>query len=255
MRFRSHPEPLVPLSDALEALGEDGHLGSYGDEVPVASIIGSAARSEDFDREFRPRRATERLRRVREQFDRGRFPPPLDLVRLGECYFVVDGHHRLAVARERGWQSIPARVHHVCTVAYARSCLRLAHLETLAAQKRFLGEVPLPDDVRADVWLDHPADWSRLSDAALAWAYRRQAAGGAPFVSPYDLGRAWWTEYVQPVVDRLREVAGPDDGVDLGDLQVLVAALARRDRLEDLGFDLTGAAQGALDRRSTVRPA
>ena len=232
MRFWSPPEPLVPLDDALEALGEDGHLGTYGDdEVPVASIIGSAARSHDFDRDFRPRRTSSRYRRVRDLFAEGRYPPPLELVRLGEVYFVVDGHHRLAVARERGWLCVPARVRHVCTVAYARSCLRLAHLDSLAAQRRFLQEVPLPDEVRASIWLDHPADWSRLTDAALAWAYRRQAGDGTTFVTPFDLASAWWTEYVQPQVERLREETG-DRGVALGDLQLLVTALARRDGLD-----------------------
>ena len=231
MRFRSAPEPLVPLHDALEALGEDGHLGTYGDdEVPVASIIGSAARSHDFDRDFRPRRTSSRYRRVRELFAEGSYPPPLELVRLGEVYFVVDGHHRLAVARERGWLGIPARVRHVCTVAYARCCLQLAHLDSLAAQRRFLQEVPLPGDVRTSLWLDHPADWSRLTDAALAWAYRRQAADGTTFVTPFDLASAWWTEYVQPQVELLRREAG-DHGVALGDLQLLVTALGRRDGL------------------------
>ena len=239
MRFRS-AEPLVPLSDALEALGDEGHLGTYGDEVPVASIIGSAARSDDFDRDFRPRRASDRLRGVRELFDRGSFPPPVELVRLGEVFFVLDGHHRVAVARERNWASIPARVRHVCTVAFARCCLRLSHLDTLAAQRRFLDEVPLPDDARRSIWLDEPADWSRLADAALAWAYRRQATDGTPFVTPFDLASAWWYDYVQPLVGRLRDLEGADDLPDTADLQLLVTALARRDRLDELDLTLPG---------------
>ena len=88
-------------------------------------------------------------------------------VRLGEVYFVVDGHHRLAVARERGWLSIPARVRHVCTVAYARCCLRLAHLDSLAAQRRFLQEIPLPDDVRESLLARPPR--------RLVAAHRRRA--------------------------------------------------------------------------------
>lgn len=233
MRLRPAREPLVPLTEALAALGEDGHLGTYGDdEVPVASIIGSVARTEDFDRDFRPRRTTERVRRVREQFEAGRYPPPLDLVRLGQVYFVVDGHHRLAVARERGWLAVPARVSHYCTVAFARCCLSVSHLDTLAAQRRFLEEVPLPDEARTTIWLDRPADWGRLGDAALAWAYRRQAAGDPPFVTPFDLASAWWYEFVQPAVAALRSDAGEERGVDLGDLELLVTALARRDGLD-----------------------
>jgi hypothetical protein len=235
---RRTTEPLLPLSDVLEALGDDGDMGRYGDEVPLDWIVGSAARTGDFDASFRPRRSMPRLSDVRRKFDAGTFPPPIELVRLGQLHFVLDGHHRVAVARERNWTALPARVRRICTVAFARCCLTVADLPTVAAERRFLEELPLPDDVRQDVRLESPASWARLRDAALAWGYRRERQDGTDFCCAHDLAAAWWVEEVEPVVRRLRERPGGAAGVgDLSDLQLFVVALAERDGLGHLDWD------------------
>jgi hypothetical protein len=227
-RLKRSAEPLMLLPDALEALGADGAMGTSHAEVPLAAIVGSTARQDDFDADFTlVNRALEaRHRHVAEQFERGRFPPPLDLVRLGELYFVRDGHHRVSVARTLGWASLPAMVMQVCTVAYAMCCLRAAHLDSKAAERRFLQRIPLPYDVRRDLWLDSPADWVRLTEAAEAWAYRRGAGGGD--VDSHDLACAWWEQEVLPVLRQLRR---DDVGMGLRDVQLYVTALAVRDSL------------------------
>lgn len=230
-------EPLLGLDQTLEALGADGDLGRYDADVPLTSIVGSVARTDDFDRCFRPRnRRSDRMQRIRDLLDRGSYPPPVHLVRLGELHFVVDGHHRVAVAAERRWVSVPARVRRVCTVAFARCCLRLADLAASSAERRFLEELPLPDGVRRQAWLDDPADWARLRDAAQAWGLRRQLADGSTWCCAHDLAAAWWREEVEPRVARLRQADESTVG-GVGDLQLYVAALARRDRLGHLDWD------------------
>ncbi|HET7388271.1 MAG TPA: hypothetical protein VFJ19_16575 [Nocardioidaceae bacterium] len=221
--------PLMSLSDAMEALGDDGMMGSYTGEIPLASVVGSAARRDDFDAEFRLVNPALRGRysEVSRAFAAGSFPPPLDLVRLGELYFVRDGHHRVSVARSLGWDSLPARVTQVCTVAYAMCCLRAAHLNSKAAERRFLQRVPLPDDVRRDLWLDEPADWMRLADAADAWAHRERGAAAGE-ATGHDLATAWWYAEVRPVLDRLR---AHGVGLALRDIQLYVTALGVRDSL------------------------
>src|SRR5919197_595128 len=158
-RLRRPTNALMLLPDALDALGRDGAMGSYTGEVPLSVIVGSAGRRDALDADFTlvNKALEDRQRRVAESFADGRFPPPLDLVRLGELYFVRDGHHRVSVARSLGWDSLPATVMQVCTVAYAMSCLRAAHLDSKKAERRFLQRIPLPFDVRRDLWLDNPA--------------------------------------------------------------------------------------------------
>ncbi|TCC50586.1 hypothetical protein E0H75_10255 [Kribbella capetownensis] len=224
----------MPLSDALEAVGDDGAMGTYDDEVPLSQVVGSVSRSEDFDHEFRPRRRTERYDAVLARFRAGDLPPAVSVVRLGELYFVSDGHHRAAAARELGWSHLAAQVRRICSVAYACSCMTVADLPVKAAERRFLEEVPLPDDIRRALWLDRPADWARLADSALAWACRRQRDGRwtRGDVDAHSLASAWWIEEVAPAVARLRSNAP----TDLVDVQLYITELARRDGVADLAW-------------------
>lgn len=233
-------EPLIPLTSALDALGDEGVTSRYTDEVLLDRVVGSVARFEDFDARFKPLRRTDRMTGVRRRFAAGNHPPPIDLVQLGDLYFVVDGHHRVAVAREQGWTTLPARVRRICTVAFARCCLRVADLPAKAAERRFLELVPLPDDVRTDLWLDRPADWAQLEEAALAWGHQREQADGTRYCCAHDLAAAWWAGEVLPAVRRLRRRAEAEGQarriVDLTDVQVFVTALAERDGLGGLDW-------------------
>ena len=87
-------------------------MGTRGDEVPVKHIVGSVARPDDFDADFTPasRESRERIDRIISGINAGTFPDALDLVQVGELYFVRDGHHRVAAARALGWVTVPAVV-------------------------------------------------------------------------------------------------------------------------------------------------
>jgi hypothetical protein len=80
--------------------------------VPVAQILGSEGRCGDFDRDFNPLHdhGRDRWLRIAAAKRRGTPLPPVDLVRVGNLYFVQDGHHRISVARALGQQTIEARV-------------------------------------------------------------------------------------------------------------------------------------------------
>lgn len=227
------------LADALAALGHNGAMGSYDDEIALSDVVGTVARAADFDSDFSPRRRDGRWRRTNKLFRDGSYPPPIDVVRLGDLLFVRDGHHRISVATSLGWDSLPARVQRVCTVAYALGCLRVADLPTKAAERRFLERVPLPDEVSRDLWLEKPADWARLADAALAWGYVHPSVGRTECCA-HDLASAWWQQEVRPVVQALRQRGA---GAALSDVQLFVTALAARDRLGALDWpdDLTAA--------------
>ena len=80
--------------------------------VPVAQIGGSVGRCSEFDRDFMPARASvgERWKRVDRAFHRGEELPPVSLYKVGSFYFVLDGHHRVSVARYHGVEWIDAYV-------------------------------------------------------------------------------------------------------------------------------------------------
>jgi len=52
----------------------------------------------------------ERQKRIEEALARGEVLPPVKLYKIGEVYFVVDGHHRVSAAKKAGAKFIDAEV-------------------------------------------------------------------------------------------------------------------------------------------------
>jgi hypothetical protein len=105
---------------ALEKIRQECHVSTtercqFAAEtrlVPIAQIVGSEGRCGDFDRDFNPLHdhPRERWLRIAAARRRGAPLPPVDLVQVGDLYFVQDGHHRISVARALGQPDIEARV-------------------------------------------------------------------------------------------------------------------------------------------------
>jgi hypothetical protein len=193
---------LLPLADTVAALGRDGEEHEGTRDVPLDAIVGSVARVGDFDRCFRPRGS-----HLRERWESvaqvERDLPAIRLTRIGDLYFVDDGHHRVSVARARGMTEVRAVVHRIFTVVCARRHLTVTDLPAKAAERLFLERVPLPTDIRLGLRLDDPTAWCRLADAAEAWGFRQRLAG-RPVDSRPELARSWWTDEVVPVIEELR---------------------------------------------------
>ena len=86
-------------------------------DIPLEAIIGSVGRYSDFNRDFLPRRENdqERWARVMVQATGPTGLPPIDVYQIGEAYFVLDGNHRVSVAKALGSSHIQANVTEVKT--------------------------------------------------------------------------------------------------------------------------------------------
>jgi hypothetical protein len=82
--------------------------------VPVTRILGSVGGGHLLRSDFHPRHpdAAEayRCRRVSEATDAGVALPPVHLYKLGSGYYVYEGHHRVAAARDQGQLEMDADV-------------------------------------------------------------------------------------------------------------------------------------------------
>ena len=80
--------------------------------VPVSQIRGTEGRCNDFDRDFNPiqNHTARRWRSIAAARWQGKGLPAVDLVQVGDIYFVQDGHHRVSVARALGQRSMDAKV-------------------------------------------------------------------------------------------------------------------------------------------------
>jgi hypothetical protein len=101
-----------PLADFYELAGIQSKRRAYKGrrQVPLAQIQGSVSRTDDFDRRFRPLRSHLRGRWVNIRLLLTNAWEPVLLYKVGEIYYVADGHHRISVAQAIGMQGIWADV-------------------------------------------------------------------------------------------------------------------------------------------------
>jgi len=80
--------------------------------VPLQLVVGSENRCKDFDNQFAPfsERNHQRWLRISDMFIKGESIPAVELIQVGQSYFVRDGHHRISVARALGLKFIDAKV-------------------------------------------------------------------------------------------------------------------------------------------------
>jgi uncharacterized ParB-like nuclease family protein len=106
---------LQSIEPVLQAAGLEGRAFGGIREIPLDRIVGSAAppsKAGDFDPGFMPinRRTRERWLRIYREMVEGDELPPIDVYKVGDDYYVIDGHHRVSVARSLGRATINARV-------------------------------------------------------------------------------------------------------------------------------------------------
>lgn len=93
------------------------HWSSKVDVINVAleNIVGSEGRTRDFDRAFNPLNAhnSDRWIGIAVARRQGTVLPPVELIQVGDEYYVRDGHHRISVAKAAGQEEIEAKILYV----------------------------------------------------------------------------------------------------------------------------------------------
>lgn len=106
------PNALVDLNDLVKELKIHNRHYAGTKAVAVSNIQGTLGRVNDFGSEFAPLHERTRDRWLSIAMARylGTPMPAVELIQVGEVYFVVDGHHRISVAQTLGEKAIDAVV-------------------------------------------------------------------------------------------------------------------------------------------------
>jgi hypothetical protein len=111
LKGRRSRDRLLELDEVERRLKPFGrrYLGVH--PIPLDAVVGTDSRAGSFTRDFKPLHAAsrDRMRSLEKAFAEVGFPP-IVTVKLGEAYFVIDGHHRVALARRDGGEMIDADV-------------------------------------------------------------------------------------------------------------------------------------------------
>ena len=197
---------LLPLDEAERRLRPFRRRYVGLRAIPLEQVVGTDSRSADFDRDFLPRRPEigERWRRVEQAFPEGDFPP-IAVYQLGDAYFVVDGHHRVAIARQRGMEAIDAEV----TELQARwhlpadaDVVELIHAE----QERFFMVESGLDRARPDarIRFGRPAGYIELLENVQIHGYHLMLAAGRALPRE-EIAADWYDNVYTPALETIRD--------------------------------------------------
>jgi hypothetical protein len=208
-RLRGEPgdvRMVLPYEEVIEALGFISERSAGVEVVTLDAIVGTVDRERDFDRSFRPTsgRVRSRWENIAAAMRRGEPLPPVDLLRIGEIYFVRDGHNRVSVARALGRRDIEAYVTEVTTRVGAGKKITLADLPFKSHERVFFERVPLPANARDEIQITDPWDYARLAEHVEAWGFRTSQERHEA-ISRREMAFQWLENEYRPVVEMLRE--------------------------------------------------
>ncbi len=80
--------------------------------IPLKAIVGSFERCADYTPSFAPLKDHDQPRwtRVEQAFVQSKPLPPIQVMKVEQAYYVMDGHHRVSVARQLGLSHLEAEV-------------------------------------------------------------------------------------------------------------------------------------------------
>jgi hypothetical protein len=174
--------------------------------IEVSKIVGTAGRNMDFDKNFLPRRedVQERWRRLELAYPDGSFPP-IVVYELNNLYFVVDGHHRVAIARQKKIDFIDAEVTELHPRRELPEGLDLGRVIFAEQERIFLEESGLEaslPDVRIE--FSKPDGYPELLELIQMYGYRLMLDRDE-VIPPPVAAEHWYTNIYTPAVNAIRD--------------------------------------------------
>lgn len=220
------PTRLLSYDDIKEKLHIGGPIYRGVKTVKVEQIVGSLNRYHQFDRAFLPveDQLAARWQNIDLAFYKDISLPPVVLYKVGQVYFVVDGHHRVSVARNKGQEFIDAEVRECATKVNITPDLKPEDLSILGEKVHFLERTRL-DDLRpqAKIRLTIPDGFDRMLEHIAVHRYF-MGLDLKRDISEQEAIIDWYDTVYHPIVKVIREskVLKDFSGKTEGDLYLWV---------------------------------
>jgi len=205
-----HASRLRSMEPMLKAAGVEGRAAGGEQEIPLDKIAGSVApdfKSGDFDPGFLPlnRRMRERWTRIYQAIVEGDELPPIDVYKVDDLHYVIDGHHRVSVARNLGRPTINARVVNVRTRAPLGSGVDTESLLGAAEYAAFLATTQLHRTrPQARLECSRLGRYDVILDHILGHAYFLSRELKRPVPIP-EAAASWYDHVYHPVAEAIRK--------------------------------------------------
>ena len=204
------PTKLLSYDEVKERLHIGGPIYRGVKTIRVDQIAGSLNRYHEFDRAFLPKedQLASRWQKVDRAFYQEINLPPVVLYKVGDVYFVVDGHHRVSVAREQGQEFIEAEIRECATRVNITPNIRTEDLEILGAKVHFLERTSL-DDIRpqANIKLTIPDGFERMLEHIAVHRYF-MGLDLQRDISEEEAVAHWYDTVYTPIIEVIRRSQG-----------------------------------------------
>jgi len=201
------PTNLLSYDEIKEKLRIGGPIYRGLHTVRIDQIAGSLNRYHQFDRAFLPVQdeTAERWQRVDRAFYEDIGLPPVVLYKVGQVYFVVDGHHRVSVARQQGQVFIEAEVRECATKVDITASIKPEDLEILGTKVRFLERTNLDQlHPEANIELTIPDGFARMLEHIAVHRYF-MGLDLERDVSEEEAIMHWYETVYMPIIEIIRE--------------------------------------------------
>ena len=201
------PTTLLSYDEIKEKLHIGGPIYRGVQTVRVDQIAGSLNRNHEFDRIFLPasEKLAERWQSVNRAFYQEISLPPVVLYKVGDVYFVVDGHHRVSVARRQGQIDIDAEVRECATRVNITADIKPEDLEILHDKVRFLERTSLDSLIpEANIKLTIPDGFHRMLEHIAVHHYF-MGIDMQRDITEEEAIKHWYEHVYMPVINVIRE--------------------------------------------------
>lgn len=202
VRGRGAPPGLLPLEEATRRLRPFARRYAGLRPIPLSRVVGTDSRGSDFDREFHPRRPEIRARwqGVERAFPAADFPP-IVVYQLGDAYFVIDGHHRVAIARQRGLETIDAEVTELKARWHLPADADIVDLIHAEQERIFMDESGL-GRIHPEVRMrfSRPVGYIQLLETVQLHGYHLMLETER-VLSPADIAEDWYEKVYLPTIE------------------------------------------------------
>ncbi len=253
-RITGHSDALIPFEEARKRLNASGEEALGLQNIPLNAIIGSVGRYADFNRNFLPRHDVQSSRwaRVKSALRDLDEMPPIQVYQIGEAYFVIDGNHRVSIARERGATHISAYVTEIYTKVPLSPDTDFEEFILKSEYASFLTNTRIDESCpEANLSITVPGQYTVL-EKQIASHHHRLNAGARREIILTDAVRHWYENIYIPSIESIRQRGILRDFPKRTETDLYVWTTKHQERLkEELGWsvELDVATTDLVDQR------
>ena len=208
-RITGKSNELLSYEEVADKLKLQGRSDKGIQSIPVDAIVGSVGRYTDFTRTFLPRRAEDQQRwanvKAAAMDPIGMGLDHIEVYKVSEVYFVLDGNHRVSIARQEGSKTIQAHVIEIQTDIPLTPDVQPEELIVKAEYADFLAQTGLNKSKETiDLKITIPGGYQKLLDEISTRRYQMEEEQRRE-ISLQDAAENWYREIYLSFAEAVRE--------------------------------------------------